>query len=118
MHREGAATAIRPRATITWSTVVGRISDPSVESRTDWKSVLRNLHNLFLRGPLLAQVFREDRGTPVFLDVLDHQFGPLVVADERGSLRIVHGVRQVADEDAADAPFGHLTDSEGPAQDA
>ena len=42
---------LRPRARITWSWVVGRISNPSVESRTDWKSVLRNLHNLFLRGP-------------------------------------------------------------------
>src|ERR1700730_3654620 len=43
---------LRPRATITWSRVVGRICNPSAESRTDCKSVLRNLHNFFLRGPL------------------------------------------------------------------
>src|SRR5690349_1777672 len=54
----------------------------------------------------------------VFFDVLDDQPGPLEVADVGLHLRVVHRVRQVADEGDVLAILGHLPQAERPAEDA
>src|SRR5262249_1927420 len=52
--------------------------------------------------------------TPVFLDVLHHQFRALLVRHVRAGLRIVHAVGQITNQHAADTPFRHLPDGECP----
>jgi len=47
----------------------------------------------------------------------DH-LGPLLVLDGGTVLMIVHAVGQIADQDATDAPLRHLSNGEGPLQDA
>src|SRR5262249_41686298 len=68
--------------------------------------------------PLAQQIPTQYRWAPVSLDVADYQLGALFVRDIGLHARVVHGVCEVADEDAVDAPAGHLADGERAAQDA
>ena len=54
----------------------------------------------------------------MLFDVFNDEVGALVVGDVGGVFGVVHGVGKVAEEDAFDAPFGHLADGEGAVENA
>src|SRR5579883_1606359 len=63
-------------------------------------------------------LIRCDRGRPVFLDVFDHELRSALVAHERAPRGIVHGVGQIANQNAPLAPLRHLPDRKRAVQDA
>src|ERR1035437_10000674 len=63
------------------------------------------------------QVFAQDRGTPIGLDMLDDQFRAARMADERALARIVHCVGQIPRHYHVEAEPCHLAGSEGAVED-
>lgn len=64
------------------------------------------------------EIVAGDGRAPIFLDVTDDQFGSLFVGYVGGIVGIVHGVSEVAHENALLAPARHLADGEGASQNA
>src|SRR5579863_7118344 len=64
------------------------------------------------------QLSAQDGGRPIFFDVLNDELRALIVRNEWAGLGIVHGIGQVANQDAVFPPIGHLLDRERAVEDA
>lgn len=75
------------------------------------------LRPLELEFTAAQNLIGRDRRANIFFDVLDDELCALKMADLWGHLRIVHGVREIADQDDVLAVLGHLPQAKRPAED-